>query len=175
MARDVAPSSHFASGIAVGCGICNIGYIALTGKWITWPYRPRRIPATAQRRRSAGLAGVGLVLGLALLDSNLLRETRDVPGCFVCSFSTSPCRRGTVGRWIHDAENPNSRNRSGAEANLDVGDATVREVMDVGSTRERNLGLPSVLISTVWVISGGRLVSPVTFGCRRSLWLVPGA
>ncbi len=21
---------------------------------------------------------------------------------------------------------------------------------------------------------GGRLVSPVTFGCRRSLWLVPG-
>lgn len=31
------------------------------------------------------------------------------------------------------------------------------------------------LISTVWVISGGRLISPVTFGCRRSLWLVPGA
>ena len=67
-------------------GLAMYGYIAFTGKWMTWPYRPRKIPATAQRRRLAGLAGVLFFIGLALLDSNLLPETGDVPAALFAAF-----------------------------------------------------------------------------------------
>ncbi len=65
--------------VPVTLGTLTSTYILLTGRWITWPVRPKRAPTTVRCRRTVAAGTLLLFLTLGLGDLFYVPGLRQIP------------------------------------------------------------------------------------------------